>query len=201
MPGVTSRRTPLIGTVAVAVALLATVTGCGPKSGTAAQAGGPVPSQSAAAPAASDAPAASAPASASPTPVLPDGRSPVYLTTVDAGHRTLTFDLIEFLTGDAAKQAWKKANPGSSEDGPDDDYFIVNDNPKLRTLPVSATVAVSVLQNDGGSPDPTSISWAALPGYLTKVKPDTSDHQLSYNPFWLTVQNGQIVKIEEQFIP
>ncbi len=123
------------------------------------------------------------------------------LTTVDTAHRRITFDLIEFLTGDAAKQAWKKANPGSDQDGPDDDYYIVNDNAKLRTLPVAGTVTVSVLKNDGGSPDPMSITFAALPAYLAKAKPDTSDHQLSYNPFWLTVQNGQIVKIEEQFVP
>jgi hypothetical protein len=198
MRGVISRRIPLLGTAAVAVALVAALSGCGPKSSSGAA---PAPSGSAAAQALSDVPGSSAPTSPSAGPVLPDGRSPVYLTTVDIAHRSITFDLIEFLTGDAAKQAWKKANPGSTEDGPDNDYFIVNDNPKLRTMPVAATVTVSVLQNDGGSPDPMPITLAAFPGYLAKVKPDASEHKLSYNPFWLTVQNGQIIKIEEQFIP
>ena len=198
--GVISRRNTLLGTVAVAVVVVGGLAGCGPDAKSTSSGTPSTASPSAATVAASStgAPASQAP---SASPVLADGRSAVYLTTVDTGHRAITFDLIEFLTGDSAKQAWKKANPGSDEDGPDDDYFIVNDNPKLRTLPVAGTVTVSVLQNGGGSPDPMSITFAAFPAYLTKAKPDTSDHQLSYNPFWITVQNGQIVKIEEQFVP
>lgn len=34
--------------------------------------------------------------------VLADGRHPVYLKTVDRDRRTITFDLIEFFTGEAA---------------------------------------------------------------------------------------------------
>ncbi len=199
--GVISRRNTLLGTLAVAVVLAGGLTGCQPAASSA-SGGTPSTAPAGATASASDAgtPAAPTP-SPSTSPILADGRSPVYLTTVDTAHRSITFDLIEFLTGDAAKQAWKKANPGSDQDGPDDDYYIVNDNPKLRTLPIASTVTVSVLQNDGGSPDPMSITLAAFPAYLAHAKPDTSDHQLSYNPFWLTVQNGQIVKIEEQFVP
>ena len=76
--------------------------------------------------------------SASPTPILPDGRSAMYLTKIDVTGHTITFDLIEFLTGDAARKAWKKAYP--TNPGPPDDYFIINDNPKLRTLPVAPGV-------------------------------------------------------------
>lgn len=145
-------------------------------------------------------PAAPTP-SATPSPVLPDGRSPAYLTSLDVSGRTVTFDLIEFLTGDAAKKAWQKANPGSGQDGPDDDYFIVNDNPKLRTLPVSASVQILVVDLSGPGVQSKAITWAAAPAYFAGIKPDTSDHKLAWNPFWLTVQNGQIVKMEEQFLP
>ncbi len=201
MPGVIIRRQSLLGGLAVAVLVIGALTGCGPDTGSAATGPSSGPSASGAT-AASDGPvASSAPASPSASPVLADGRSAAYLTVLDIPHRSITFDLIEFLTGDAAKKAWQKANPGSGDDGPDDDYYIVNDNPKLRTLPVAANVTVSVLQNDGGSPQTATITLAALPGYLAKAKPDTTDHKLSYNPWWLTVQNGQIVKIEEQFVP
>src|ERR1044071_6663030 len=112
------------GTTVVAVALA----GCGksPKSddkGASAGIG--------AAPRTTSTAAASTP-SPSPAPVLPDGRSAVYLTGVNATKNTVSFDLIEFLTGDAAKAEWKKRHP-DSPDGPDNDYMIVNNNKKLRT--------------------------------------------------------------------
>jgi hypothetical protein len=140
--------------------------------------------------------------SASPSSILPDGRSAVYLTKIDVGKRTITFDLIEFLTGDAAKKAWQKANPGSGEDGPPNDYFIVNDNPKLRTLPVADPVEVKVVdqQNVNGTASKT-INFADATAYFVSLKPDQSDHRLSWDPFWITVVNGVVTKIEEQFVP
>jgi hypothetical protein len=159
----------------------------------------------------STAPPSSAPAgtdsatqtpSASPSPILPDGRSPVYLTKIDVGKRTITFDLIDFLTGDAAKKAWKKANPGSSEDGPPNDYFIVNDNPKLRTLPVADPIEFKVVdqQNMDGTANKT-ITFDGATAYFVSIKPDQSDHRLSWDPFWITVANGVVTKIEEQYLP
>jgi len=148
-----------------------------------------------------DSPSPAATPSPTPSAALPDGRSPAYLTSIDVSGRTVTFDLIEFLTGDAAKKAWMKANPGSGEDGPPNDYFIVNDNPKLRTLPVSASVQITVVDLSGPGVQTKPIAFAAAPAYFAGIKPDTSDHRLAWNPFWLTVQNGQIVKMEEQFLP
>jgi hypothetical protein len=146
-------------------------------------------------------PTASTP-SPSPSPILPDGRSPVYLTKIDVGRHTITFDLIEFLTGDAAKKAWKKANPGSGEDGPPNDYFIVNDNPKLRTLPVANPVVFKVVdpQNTNGTTNKT-ITFEGATAYFVSIKPDQSDHRLSWDPFWITVVHGVVNKIEEQFLP
>jgi hypothetical protein len=190
----------------VAVGLVAAAAGCRSEPSTP---GGPrntSPSAFAGTPTASSstatggaAPTTSATPIPSASPVFADGRSAVYLTGIDVTHRTLTFDLIEFLTGDAAKKAWQKANPNSGQDGPDNDYFIVNDNPRLRTLPVAATASVNVLKNGGGSPESYAVSLANLPGYLAQAKPD--DRRLSYNPFWLTIRNGQIVRIDEQFVP
>jgi hypothetical protein len=53
--------------------------------------------------------AAPAPTVSAPTPsepvVLADGRHPVYLKTVDPDRQAITFDLIQFFTGDAATKA------------------------------------------------------------------------------------------------
>ncbi len=119
-------------------------------------------------------------------PVLPDGRSPIYITSIDVAHRKLTFDLIIFLTGQAAKDEWKKE--GNTDDGPPNDYLIVNNNPKLRTLPVSSSA--SIIYNDqNNSFAPTPVSLSGLKG------------PFQYRPFWITVAGAVITKMEEQFIP
>jgi hypothetical protein len=138
---------------------------------------------------------------ATASPVLADGRSAVYLTGLDTTRSTVTFDLIEFLTGDAAKAEWKKEHP-DNPDGPDNDYMIVNNNTKLRTLPVAADAKCVVLSTLG-STDTKTISFAALPAFLKQQNKGmtlTPPH-ISLLPFWLTVKHGTVTKLEEQFLP
>jgi hypothetical protein len=137
----------------------------------------------------------------SASPVLADGRNAVYLTGLNTGAKTVTFDLIEFLTGDAAKAAWKKAHP-ENPDGPDNDYMIVNNNKKLRTLPVAAE-AKCVCLSSLGTTDTKTVGFAALPAYLKEQRKDltVSPGQIAVLPFWLTVKDGSVVKFEEQFLP
>src|SRR5690349_5963183 len=109
----------------MAVCVILALGGCSgsttAKGGTAAPIGG---NSGTAAAGAGDAPTATAATTPSATPsaaasaVLPDGRSPVYLTGLDTGKSTVTFDLIQFLTGDAARTEWKKQHP-EQPDGPD----------------------------------------------------------------------------------
>ncbi|MFG1955919.1 hypothetical protein [Micromonospora sp. NPDC048830] len=152
--------------------------------------------------AATTAPAATtAGPSADASPVLADGRSPVYLTGLDTTGNTVTFDLIEFLTGDAAKAEWKKEHP-ENPDGPDNDYVIVNRNKRLRTLPVAADAQCVVLSTLGGT-DTKTISFAALPAFLEQQNKETAltPPAIAVLPFWLTVRHGTVVRFEEQFLP
>lgn len=139
--------------------------------------------------------------SAAASPVLADGRSAVYLTGLDTTRKTVTFDLIEFLTGDAAEAEWKKQHPDSTE-GPDNGYLIVNNNTKLRTLPVAGTAKIRVL-GTLGSTDLKSIGFAALPAFLKKQTKglELTPPHITALPFWLTVRDGQVTEFEEQFLP
>lgn len=129
---------------------------------------------------------------------LEDGRHPVYLVDVDVDGRTITFDLIQFLTGQAAVDAYHEDNPDDPE-GPPNDYYIVNDNPRLRGLPVAADAEVQVLSESGGS-ELEPGTFEALPDH-TAAEPQPDPAHLGANPWWLTVEGGQVVAIEEQFIP
>jgi hypothetical protein len=138
------------------------------------------------------------PTSPSVEPVLEDGRHPVYLTDIDSAARIVEFDLIQFLTGDEATAAYSEDHP-DDPGGPPNDYYIVNDNPRLRRLPVAENVEVTVLDWEGGF-QPQVIAFADLPARLAAdLVPD--DDRIWPNPFWLTVGDDTITAIEEQYIP
>ena len=125
--------------------------------------------------------------------VLADGRHPVYLKTVDPDRQTITFDLIQFLTGDAATKA---AAEDGEESPPPNDYYIRNVNPRLRTLPVAAdapiTVNVLAAQSTGSATKDVSVTLAKLASYFpNRGKP----------PFWITVEQGRVTRIAEQYLP
>jgi hypothetical protein len=130
------------------------------------------------------------------TSVLADGRHPAYLTAIDTRARTLTFDVIQFLTGEEATKAFQRDHPGV--EGPPNGYYILNVNSRLRTLPVRRDVPVEV-QWLGDNPGPETITFEQLPDYFTKDL--IEDNYLWYDPFWLTVRAGHIDAIAEQFIP
>lgn len=131
--------------------------------------------------------------------VLEDGRHPVYLTDIDLPAGTITLDLVQFLTGDEAKRVYAEDYPGDPS-GPANDYYTVNDNSRLRTLPVVPGVDVTVVWLEPGRLGPQTISFEELPDYFAEY-PATNDPHLWYDPFWLTVDDGRVVAIEEQYLP
>jgi hypothetical protein len=146
-------------------------------------------------PIATDSPNATAapvPSSTTPEGTLANGKHPVHITSVNLANRTLTVDVVQFFTGDAAANAARE--DGASEVPPPNDYWIRNANPTLRTLPVSAdaTITVNTLagQTSGDSAKDVTVSLEQLAGY------NLADHL-----FWLTVDGGTITRIAEQFLP
>lgn len=132
-------------------------------------------------------------------PQLADGRHPAYLHELDVAGRTVTVDVIQFLTGEEAVEAYQSEYPEDPE-GPPNDYWIRNVNPRLRTLPVARPVDVQLvrLQEDADA-DLDPGTWEELPGYLADGPP--GDERLSASPYWLTVENGMVTALEEQFLP
>jgi hypothetical protein len=124
--------------------------------------------------------------------VLADGRHPVYLKTVDAGRRTVTFDLIQWYFGDDAA---REAATDHKESPPPNDYYIRNVSPRLRTLPVraDATITVNTLAAGytGSAIKDVPVSLSRLASLLGRYSP----------LFWITVRHDQVVKIAEQYLP
>jgi hypothetical protein len=125
--------------------------------------------------------------------VLEDGRHPVFIKTVDPDRRTVTFDLIQWFTGEAATKA---AAEDGKESPPPNDYYIRNVNSRLRTLPVAADAPITVnllaAQSTGSATKDVSVTLDELAGYF----PNSGT-----GPFWLTVEGGQVTRIAQQFVP
>jgi hypothetical protein len=118
---------------------------------------------------------------------LADGRHPVLLETIDAGRGTVTFDLVQYFRDE---EAASEAAKDHQESPPPNDTYMRNVNPRLRTLPVRSDAAVSANQLAGSNQD-VPVSLARL-GSLAPA---------GSGVFWITVRDGQIVRISQQWSP
>jgi hypothetical protein len=129
----------------------------------------------------------------SPAPVLEDGKHFVFVKK--ATPLSLRFDLALFYTGDEANQI---AGERGDEVPVPNDVYIVNDNPKLRTLPFAPGAKVFVL--DWSKCCDVSVTLSAG-DFAAFVAHPTSEYHGDSSPYWIWVDGGQIVKMREQYLP
>jgi hypothetical protein len=131
---------------------------------------------------------------------LEDGRHFGYVRSVDADARTIEFDLAYFLSGEEANAAYQAA--GGTGPVPND-HFVVNDNPRLRTLPLAPDVRLRLL--DWNHCCETFFDGdLVLFGQAIEEQGDVTDGDLTYrgqSQWWITVENGVVTEIEEQYSP
>lgn len=127
---------------------------------------------------------------------------------VDLVGRTVVADYVEFLTGDAATAAARAdGDIGEDEETPGG-FYLRNRNPRLRTLtlgdPGVVTVQACFKMGPCTAEQAVGIDiWVEL-----LANPDMAEEQLGFfsygaglSPYWLTLQDGVIVQIVEQYIP
>jgi len=131
-------------------------------------------------------------------PLTPSERLPAIIVSArtEDGTPILTVDYIQFLTGDEAATA---AAERGDESPPPNDYYIVNDNTRLREFLVQEGVSVVTVVQDDGTSDP---SGHALPltDWIERLSgPAGSAFTSSF--YWLTVSSDTITTIEQQYLP
>ena len=159
-----------------------------------------------ASPSASPSPEETASPTASPEPtetpspetesaVLEDGRHLVFVDTAfrpEDGPARVRFDLVYWYTGDEAEEV-------AAEHGTEatNGYYIENDNPRLRTLPLAEEVEVTyVPEGQCCELQPGDVD-AWLESILQTEQTDYPEDV----PWWITVESSQITRIEQQFLP
>jgi hypothetical protein len=132
---------------------------------------------------------------------LSDGRYIAYLRDVDQGTpAAIRFDLGIFLTGDAANRY--AASHGMETPVPNDN-IIVNDNPKLRLMPLAPDAQIEVIDYQHCGPPicgpNTTVDATRLAALLREDNPGRFAGPFA--AYWLTIQDHTIVKIQEQYSP
>jgi hypothetical protein len=117
--------------------------------------------------------------------ILEDGEHWAIPTEVDVEGRTITFDLLQYLEGDEAAEAYREEHPEDPDGRPDGGVWIVNDNPQQHTLPV-APDADLVVANDLGQAGSVTLE-------------DLAVEPLSDGMVWLTVIGDTIVAVREVY--
>lgn len=134
--------------------------------------------------------------SGSESPILEDGHHFVFVKRAlypPDGSPRVRFDLAEYLTGTQGEQA--------AEDHGDEfvnGYYIVNDNPRLRILPLADDVEVGYI--------PATQCCELQPGDIDAwLESINQTNQTDYGgkdvPWWFTVEGGEITLIEQQYLP
>jgi hypothetical protein len=134
--------------------------------------------------------------SVSGSPVLDDGRHFVYVENASRrgnGSIRVRFDLAYFYRGPRAEQE-------AAERGDEvvSGYYIVNDNPRLRTLPVAEDVEVEYI--------PASLCCELQPGAIDAwleavLETNPTDYGGTNVPWWFTVEGGEVTRIVQQYLP
>lgn len=112
------------------------------------------------------------------------------------GAYTMRIDYVLWLTGPEANAA---ATAHGDESPPPNDYYVVNDNPKIREFPIKPGIPVTVVTNADGTSDAeghtiTLDEWvAALSG--------PSAHAFKATIYWTTITDGTVTAIEAQYVP
>ena len=143
---------------------------------------------------------------AHPTPVpeegqLEDGRHFGFIRAVHPTERTIEFDLAYWLTGDEADAAYQEA---TGDTGPvPNDVFVVNDNPRMRELELSPDLRL-VLLDWNQCCDTFFEGDLDLFARAVEDQADVLDGDVVYrgnSQWWVTVENGLVTRIEEQYSP
>lgn len=134
--------------------------------------------------------------SGSQSPSLEDGHHFVYVkraSRLENGTTRVRFDLAYFYQGQRAeREAAERGDEVASG------YYIVNDNPRLRTLAVADDVKVEYIP----SSQCCELQAGDIDAWVEAVlETNPTDYGGTNVPWWFTVEGGRITGIEQQYLP
>lgn len=134
-----------------------------------------------------------------------DGRHFGYVQAADASSTpaTIQVDVAEFLSGEAAQAAAVEDGVIAEGEPVPNDYYVRNPEKDVVTLDVAEDVRVTHVQ----CPDSCT---EGLPGRFDAYAASFDDpgektlqdeYRGSQSQYWITVRDGEVVAIDEQYVP
>jgi hypothetical protein len=140
--------------------------------------------------------------SGAPAPAtLADGTYFGFIESIDTGSDAMAFDLACFYTGDEANE--QAAQRGDEVPVPNDVY-IVNDNAATRDVPVDPGTELRLIDWNACCETSPGAELDALGTSIAQgdfVEIDGRRYAGGLSPYWITIEDGRVVLIEEQFLP
>lgn len=122
----------------------------------------------------------------------------------DSGELRFSFDEIEWYEGNEASAKFVERESDSEMDAPPDGYYIINDDTTIQSLPVAkdAVVLMQIYDRTGNAAE-ADIVWDEQISLDKFVHMFQSENiiQMSDYPYHLTIENGVITRIVQQYIP
>ncbi len=116
----------------------------------------------------------------------------------------IAVDPIEWYTGEEAEAVFAKLEPDAGIDGPPDGYYIVNESDQLERYPVAPNAEVRMqIYDHTGIVEDADISWDERISLekLSGLLRNTEVLDVSQFPYHLTIDNGQVTSIVQQYVP
>lgn len=120
------------------------------------------------------------------------------------GELQIKADEIEWYEGEEANTVFVEQEPNAGIDYAPDGYYIVNEQETNETLKIAddATVTVQIYDRTGDIKD-IDIQWdeeISLDKFA-ELYGDTTNMDMSVFPYHLTIENGEVTQIVQQYIP
>jgi hypothetical protein len=137
----------------------------------------------------------------SETPVLEDGHHFGFIKAVDVADspHDLVFDLAQWFTGEEANTAAREDGVIGPDESVSNDYYIRNENTLLRTLSFEDDVDLQVIDWNNCC----ELRTGQLEPFAAAFEDSRAagSYRGSLSPYWVTVAAGEVVRIEEQYLP
>ncbi|WP_424765594.1 hypothetical protein [Paenibacillus sp. sgz302251] len=116
----------------------------------------------------------------------------------------LSFDRMEWYEGEQAVQKFLEREGDGEMEGPPDGYYIINDNSTLISLTIAEDADVRMqIYNRTGNIAEADILWDEQISIEKFVELMNTEDELDLKgfPYHLTVKDGEVVRIVQQYIP
>jgi hypothetical protein len=114
---------------------------------------------------------------------------------------TLAFDEAEFLTGDAAQKAAEEDGVVAPGESVPNDYYVRNRDKTTMTLRIASDAKITAKRCSLCRHGRPGELGAFLAAFGKRRQTYADPYRGKYSQYWLTIEDGEVLAIDEQYLP